>query len=292
MANSPSHALGQIIGYTMELAFYKILREFITDDSYYIDKYGERSARENKKKVTWLDDKKNKHDLDFVIEKNGTETHKGIPVAFIESAWRRYTKHSVNKAGEIVNSLIPLRRTYNDHHPFLGAVVSGEWTAPGLVQMSSQGIKVVSIPVPLIINAFRVQNIDVHYVESTDTNHMQNEVDKWHALTEENKQNVIDTLASSSKQYFVDFLDDLKSHLTRRIERIIILPLYGELLHANNLDDAISIISNFEDIDLKEKLSCLRRIEIQMRFSNLTKIEGSFNSKEDAIDWLKLNKNF
>ena len=43
----------------------------------------------------------NVHDLDYVFEQGGTEATIGQPKAFIEIAWRRYTKHSRNKAQEI-----------------------------------------------------------------------------------------------------------------------------------------------------------------------------------------------
>ena len=105
MASSPSHKFGQDLGNLLEhVVLYMILKPrleaFAKAKNYYLDWQKDRLAREGKK-VCWNDKYGNKHDLDFVIEAGGTETVRGIPVAFIEAAWQRYTKHSKNKAQEI-----------------------------------------------------------------------------------------------------------------------------------------------------------------------------------------------
>ena len=97
MAESLSHKFGQIIGDLLELAIQPHLEKFARKNKLFLDKKGERKARTGRK-VSWTDSKDNKHDLDFVLERNGTVNKTGVPVAFIECAWRRYTKHSRNKA--------------------------------------------------------------------------------------------------------------------------------------------------------------------------------------------------
>ena len=77
-----------------------------------------------------MDSKGNTHILDYVMEEGGSEAVQGRPRAFIEIAWRRYTKHSKNKAQEIQGAITPLAETYQDSHPFLGAVLAGEFTEP------------------------------------------------------------------------------------------------------------------------------------------------------------------
>ncbi|PLN00541.1 hypothetical protein CWN07_19415 [Klebsiella quasipneumoniae] len=292
MAISPSHSLGQIIGYAMELAFFEIIKSSVSGGGYYVDRQGSRSARGFRKKVTWIDYNKNKHDLDFVIEKNGTDEVVGIPVAFIESAWRRYTKHSVNKAGEIANALIPLRQTYKAHNPFIGAIVAGEWTTGGLIHMKSQGINVVHIPVPIIINAFECVGLDFNFNEDTSTDDLQYQVDKWNSLSYGARLSVVDNLIESTKPYFYDFTDELMTHLSRKIDRIIIIPLYGDVLYALTLDEAINVIHHFDSALGYDQGLELKKIEIQLRFSNLDKIDASFTSKRDAIEWLELNKSY
>lgn len=100
MAELPSHTFGQYLGNLLEIVFLPELDEFCATHGLYLDKHGVRPVRKGKK-ATWIDGYGNSHDLDFVIEKNGTPHAMGRPLAFIEAAWRRYTKHSRNKAQEI-----------------------------------------------------------------------------------------------------------------------------------------------------------------------------------------------
>lgn len=85
MAESPAHKFGQIIGDLLELALEPHLQKFARKHKLYLDKKGKRKARSGKK-VSWTDTNGNKHDLDFVLERGGTENKIGTPVAFIESA--------------------------------------------------------------------------------------------------------------------------------------------------------------------------------------------------------------
>lgn len=101
MAESPSHRFGQIIGNLLEAVIEPFLTDFATRKCLYLDyQKNPRKARKGKK-VTWEDPYGNVHDLDYVLERYGTDESTGTPVAFIEVAWRRYTKHSRNKAQEI-----------------------------------------------------------------------------------------------------------------------------------------------------------------------------------------------
>lgn len=95
MAASNSHKFGQIIGDMLELAIEPRLRNFCQENNLFLDRKGVRLTRKGKL-VSWIDVNGNKHDLDFVIEKDATSDTVGHPVAFIEIAWRRYTKHSKN----------------------------------------------------------------------------------------------------------------------------------------------------------------------------------------------------
>jgi hypothetical protein len=118
MAESLAHKFGQIIGDLLELALVPQLEKFAKKHKLYLDKKGARKGRKGKK-VAWTDANNNKHDLDFVLERGGTDNQVGIPVAFIESAWRRYTKHSRNKAQEIQSAILPLAGKYQSSAPFV-----------------------------------------------------------------------------------------------------------------------------------------------------------------------------
>jgi hypothetical protein len=112
MAESPAHKFGQLIGEILESIVLPQLEAFCSSNELYLDyQKRDRTARSGKK-VAWSDQYGNTHDLDFVIERDGTDQQIGRPVAFIESAWRRYTKHSRNKAQEIQGAILPLAEKY------------------------------------------------------------------------------------------------------------------------------------------------------------------------------------
>src|SRR6056297_3323456 len=151
MAESPSHKFGQIVGNLLEDIMRPVLQEFCDRRGLYLDIQGKRSGVRSGKKVTWLDKYGNTHDLDFVIEKGGSATSKGRPVAFIEAAWRRYTKHSRNKAQEIQGAVLPIADGYHWDKPFLGAVLAGVFTKGSLEQLDSVGFKVLYFPYESIV---------------------------------------------------------------------------------------------------------------------------------------------
>jgi len=139
MATSPAHKFGQIIGDLLEEIITPQLHEFCIRRNLYLDKKGDRGTARDGKKVSWEDKFGNHHDLDFVIEKGGTANARGRPIAFIEAAWRRYTKHSRNKAQEIQGAILPIAEKYEWDKPFLGAILAGVFTKGSLTQMRSSG---------------------------------------------------------------------------------------------------------------------------------------------------------
>lgn len=287
MARSPSHALGQIIGYAIELAFFEMLQPVAEDFSLYLDRQGERPARERRKKVTWTDDRKNKHDLDFVLERYGSAEVIGSPAAFIESAWRRYTKHSVNKAGEIANSLVPLRRTYRHHRPFLGALVAGEWTSGGIAHMESQGINVLHLPVSIIVDAFASEGVNMVFDEDTDDADMAQQVELWNDLGSARQHRVIQELRNGAADRFGKFIERLREHLSRKVDSVLILPLHGTSRSASSVSEAVSMLSAMESDPPPVGELELLRVEIQVRYSNSDRVEASFEALSEAILWLE-----
>jgi len=166
MAESLSHKFGQIIGDLLELALEPHLQKFASKHKLYLDKKGVRKARSGKK-VTWTDTRENKHDLDFVLERGGTENTIGVPVAFIESAWRRYTKHSRNKAQEIQSAILPLATKYKSSSPFVGVVLAGVFTNGALTQLKSLGFGVLYFPYETVVIALSKFGINAAFEEKT-----------------------------------------------------------------------------------------------------------------------------
>src|SRR5580704_9137570 len=126
----------------------------------------DRPARGGKK-VVWEGKYDNSHSLDFVIEAGGDEDTIGQPIAFIESAWRRYTKHSKNKAQEIQGAILPIAEKHRFCAPMLGCIFAGEYTAGALNQLKSIGFKVLYLTYDSVIEAFESVGVDARFDEST-----------------------------------------------------------------------------------------------------------------------------
>jgi hypothetical protein len=281
MGESLSHKFGQMIGDLLELAIEPHLQKFAKKNKLFLDKKGERKARSGKK-VSWTDDKGNKHDLDFVLERGGTKNKTGIPVAFIESAWRRYTKHSRNKAQEIQSAIIPLTLKYHSSSPFIGVVLAGEFTEGSLNQLKSLGFGVLYFPYDTVVKAFRKFGIDASSQENTPEKEFRKKIDSWNKLP--NKQDVAKELLKLNKKNADEFFVSLFSSVSRFIERVIILPLHGHESSVTSINDAIDFIKKYSEDKPKQPI---KKYEIIIKYNNTDKIEASFKDKKDAIIFLE-----
>ncbi len=281
MAESLSHKFGQIIGDLLELALEPHLQKFAKKHKLYLDKKGVRKARSGKK-VTWTDTRENKHDLDFVLERGGTENKIGVPVAFIESAWRRYTKHSRNKAQEIQSAILPLATKYKSSSPFVGVVLAGVFTNGALTQLKSLGFGVLYFPYETVVKAFSKFGINAAFDEKTAEADFRKKIDSWNKLP--NKVDVAKELLKLNKKSVDEFLSLLSDSVSRFIERIIILPLHGQESISNSVNEAIDFLKKYSEDKPKLPLS---KYEIIIKYNTGDRIEASFKDKKDSIKFLE-----
>lgn len=281
MAESLSHKFGQIIGDLLELAIEPHLEKFARKHKLFLDKKGERKARTGKK-LSWTDGKDNKHDLDFVLERGGTENKTGIPVAFIEVAWRRYTKHSRNKAQEIQGAIIPLAEKYRNSSPFVGVVLAGEFTDGSLNQLKSHGFGVLYFPYTTVVKAFGKIGIDAASDEGTSEKNFKKKIESWNKL--QDKTDVAKELLKLNKKNVDEFLCSLSNSVSRFIARVVILPLYGQESTASTVIGAIDFLKKYSED--KSKLP-LVRYEITIKYNTGDRIDASFKDKSDTIKFLE-----
>lgn len=280
---SATHKLGQMIGNFFEDFFKDSLEMLAVQHDLYCDSKGSRpQVRGNRRKVTWQDNRGTPHDLDYVLERNASEDKRGEPVAFIELAWRRYTKHSRNKAGEIEGALFHLKAT----HPgaFLGAILAGEWSSGSLEQMQARGIILLHIPFEVIVTTFDTKGINLRYGEQSASDVKWQIIEKWEKLSEEDIVALQKSFAEKIAQEYRDFLQNLEQSLVRRVSSIRIWYLYGQTDQYSDVDEAINALT-----DQPEKADNLEltKFEIQIRFNNGDRVEGEFRQKEDAMSFLK-----
>lgn len=281
MAVSHSHKFGQIIGDLLELAIQPHLEAFAKKHGLYLDKKGERPARKGKK-VTWTDNNGNKHDLDFVIERGGSDSKIGQPIAFIESAWRRYTKHSRNKAQEIQSAILPLQAKYHGNSPFIGVVLAGVFTGGAITQLESIGFNVLYFAYESVIAAFAKYGIDANFNEQTEEEDFAKKIESWEKS--EHKEDIAIQLFEINKDSVNKFFSAMEISVSRFIEQVMILALHGQELTITTIPDAIEFLSNYE-----EDLPCSHPIdhyEIIIKYNTGDKINASFKAKNDAISFL------
>lgn len=287
MAKSPSHKFGQIIGDILEVAIGHLLQEFAEKHELYLDKKGTRPAREGNK-VSWTDMYGNKHDLDFVLEKNGTKTKLGTPVAFIETAWRRYTKHSRNKAQEIQGAIMPLSVTHKNSAPFLGAILAGVFTEGALTQLKSLGFTVLYFPYKNIVKAFKSVGIDALFDEDTSDSEFQNKIRKWESLSGEKQLLVAKELIKTQSKDVKSFMQSLEHSIGRRISSIRIIPLHGSSFDLDSVEKAIDFIKKYDE---KNGSKSIVRYEVEIKYNNGDTIKGEFEDKKNAIMFLQNYQN-
>lgn len=284
MAISPSHKFGQIIGDALEAAILPLLMDFAEQHGLYLDRKGRRPCRKGLK-CLWTDLHGNTHDLDFVLERGGTEFEKGTPIAFIETAWRRYTKHSRNKAQEIQGAIEPLAETYKHAGPFKGAILAGVFTDGALEQLRSLGFTVLFFPYETVISAFESVGIKAFFDENTPDMECQNKVDQWNSLSKADREKVQKALLEGNQEGVQNFMASLTASVARQIDRILILPLHGRTYEVRTIDDAVKLIKSYNE---GVGVSKFERYEIQIRFSNENEITGRFNDKASAIEFLRI----
>ncbi|HEX5443416.1 MAG TPA: hypothetical protein VFW87_06295 [Pirellulales bacterium] len=284
MAQSPAHQFGQIIGEIVEAAVFDPLQQIADEHGLYLDYKHLRPARGGKRKVSWKDRHGNDHDLDYVLEQGGSEEVLGRPKAFIETAWRRYTKHSRNKAQEIQGAILPLAEAYADCHPFRGVVLAGVFTAGSLAQLETNGFKILYFPYSSVIAAFADVGIEASFDEATADAEFMKKVNRFKKLSAAKKAQLITGLCAKHAADLAKFLDLLRQSLRRGIDRILVIPLYGASQELRSIRDAVAFIRSHPE---GTGMYPFVRYAIVVGYSNGNEIRGDFRTKEEAIDFLE-----
>ncbi len=290
MAKSPPHRLGQIIGDFLEGVALPLLEDFCrrhnkgeSENTIYLDKKGNRPARPGQK-LTWYDKYGNAHDLDFVIERGGTDDNIGHPIAFIEAAWRRYTKHSKNKAQEIQGAVLPIVEKYAWDSPFIGAFLAGVFTGPAIEQMKSAGFAISLFPYDTIIEAFATVNVDISFDEQTTDTHFNDIVAKIEALDTKEWDAVKTSLLSLNKKQIDNFFTALDKAISKKIERLYLIPLHGRTYEFQTTEEMIAFVREYNGG--KGKLP-LVKYEVFVKYTNGSEIRSQFQDKEEIYTFLE-----
>jgi hypothetical protein len=297
MATAYGHKWGQIIGNLVESSIREILQEISNKYDLYLDFKRKRAARKGLK-VAWQDRNGNSHDLDYVLERGGTDETRGDPAAFIETAWRRYTKHSRNKSQEIEGAILALAETYSHLKPFLGVILAGVFTKGALEQLRSRGFIVAYFPYESILHAFAAVGIDASFDEGTGEKEFLKKIKSFAALPPAAVKKIRMTLLNPArvgkekselvppdKPPLEDFLAALDKSLSRRVQGVTVAVLHGSPKQMPTAAEAIAYIQGYTDSHGTGE--SVLKYEIYVRYNTGDGIQGTFNHKDDAIRFLK-----
>lgn len=287
MAESAAHKWGQIIGDLLQHSLREELQKVADRHQLYLDYQRDRPARKSSR-VSWQDRYGNSHDLDYVLERGGTDTTIGEPAAFIEVAWRRYTKHSKNKAQEIQGAVLALAETYHHFHPFLGIVLAGEFTRNAVAQLRSHAFSVFHISYADIMIAFASVGIDAHFDERTAERRFREKIKQYQALAPPQLTKLKEALVASPQPDSAplkEFLASLEASLSRRIVGITVLVLHGQPQQIATIAEAIQYLESYEES--RPSSAAAIKYEIDVRYSNGDVIHGIFQAKEAAVRFLR-----
>ena len=284
MAQSPTHTFGQKIGELLEELLHPLLHEVAEKHKLYLDYQHAREARKGRKKVAWRDNKGNSHDLDFVLEAGGSETQVGSPKAFIECAWRSYTKHSRNKAQEMQGAIVPLSETYHHDHPFLGAVLAGVFTEGSLSQLRSHSFGILFFPRQSIVAAFASVGVDTYFDEETPDAQVKKKLNAYMRLKAAERGKLVEHLRQTHAGDIRGFLGLLQQTLTRRVVGIAVMTLHGPTQEVASVDAAVAYVEQYEEV---RAVTGFIRYEIIVRYNTGQRHASDFDNKFEAIAFLR-----
>lgn len=284
MAQSPAHRFGQLIGELLETVVLPQLDDFCHSEGLYLDHPKKDRPARRGRKVTWIDHYGNAHDLDFVIERDGTDQAIGRPVAFIETAWRRYAKHSRNKAQEIQGAILPLAEQYRWNNPFLGTVLAGVFTEGSLDQLRSLGFQVLYLPYESLVGAFRSEGFDVLFDEATPDRVFGAVTDQIENATPQQIDKIRAHLIDTNQAAIDNFFAGLRLRLGRHVVGVTIVPLYGRVNVFATMEEALRFL---ETHMIYEGSGAFRKYEVRVEFSNGDKAEASFDTKTRVKEFLE-----
>lgn len=283
MAESPAHRFGQLIGELLESVIRPQLEDFCRIQRLYLDHQKRDRPARSGKKVSWTDQYGNAHDLDFVIEREGTDHQIGRPVAFIESAWRRYTKHSRNKAQEIQGAILPLAEKYRWNNPFLGTILAGVFTEGSLDQLRSLGFQVLYFPYESLVAAFQSGGIDIAFDEATPDEMFKNTTNLIEKAPPEKMAGIRMHLVATNQAAIDNFFAALRQRLSRHVTRVVVIPLYGRVNEFATIEAAVRFLEGHR---IYEGSGEFRKYEIRIEFSNGDKVEASIGAKDKVKEFL------
>lgn len=159
------------------------------------------------------------------------------------------------------------------------------FTEGALAQLRSLGFTGLYFPYETVISVFRKYGIDVRFDEGTPDADLKRKVRAYDSLSALRKRRLARALLQANAVGVATFTTSLNAVVSRQIERIIILPLHGTAREWDTIEDAISFIENYDE---GASINIFARYEIEVRYNNGNRVDGTFGDKESAVEFLRI----
>lgn len=183
-----------------------------------------------------------------------------------------------------MRSFLPLAETYKNARPFVGVILAGVFTEGALTQLRSLGFSVLYFSYEPVVAAFKDYGIDASFDEDTPDSVFEKKVKKYDKLSPEDKLGLARALLRKQKAEVEEFMAALEKVISRQIDRITVLPLYGSPTELATVHEAIRFLETYQE---KPGKAPIQRYEIRIRYNNADSIEATFADRTDAVAFLR-----
>lgn len=212
----------------------------------------------------------------------------GVRHSLTYGYWRRYTKHSKNKAQEIQGAVLPIAEKHRFCAPMLGCILAGDYTSNALNELKSMGFKVLFLTYDSVIEAFESVGINARYDESTADRDHKSKLKNWNRIPKAQRSNVWNRLMDLNERSLQDFRLHLERAVMRQINSVRIVPLHGVAIDCVSVADAIQLVEGYDEA---APTGPLVKYEVLIRYDNGDKIEGQFQDRAATIEFLSAYQN-
>jgi hypothetical protein len=91
-------------------------------------------------------------------------------------------------------------------------------------------------------------------------------------------------LIKANQKEVSDFFAGLRQRIGRSVVRVLLIPLYGRISQFVTIQDALHFLDSHS---IYEGSGEFRKYEVQIEFSNGDRVQGSFDSKYGAREFLE-----
>lgn len=175
-------------------------------------------------------------------------------------------------------------RNLQERSPVRGSHLAGVFTEGASAQLRSLGFSVLHFSYESVVGAFKDYGIDAAFKEDTPDAVFQKKVKRYDRLSPAEKVSLARALLHKQKADVREFMAALEKVVSRQIERITILPLYGSPTELTNVEQAIRFMEAYSE---KPASVPIQRYEIRIRYNNADSIEATFADRGDAVAFLR-----